>query len=249
MKNLIQRILQAFLGFERYLYFFSKYKIKTLKWDKGEKDFFYFINLIPKDSNVLDLGANIGIMTYHLSKHVGLGKVFAFEPIPWNANTLRKIITHHHLENVSIYEMALGNNSEPLRMVIPVVNGVKKQGLCHVISPDITEFNDGIIVEVEQKTIDSMLDLLAAGISAIKIDVENFEFQVFKGAEQLILNNRPIIYCELWDNQNRNNCFNFFKSINYNIMVVFNQNLVNFEPSLHLTQNFIFIPENFNHAK
>ena len=243
MKSLIQRILQSLLGFERYLYFFSQYKIKTLKWDKGEKDFFYFLNLIPENANVLDLGANIGIMTYHLSQRVNRGKVFAFEPIPWNANTLRKIITHHHLNNVTLYEIALGNNSEPLRMVIPVVNGVKKQGLCHVVSPDITEFNDGIIVKVEQKTIDSMANVLSDKISAIKIDVENFEFQVFKGAEQLIIKNRPIIYCELWDNQNRNNCFDFFDTINYNVMVVFNQNLVNFDPSLHTTQNFIFIPK------
>ena len=244
MKSLIQRILQTLLGFELYLYFFSQYKIKTLKWDKGEKDFFYFLDLIPKNAHVLDLGANIGIMTFHLSKRVIEGKVFAFEPIPWNANTLRKIITHHHLSNVMLQEIALGNNFEPLRMVIPVVNGVKKQGLCHVISPDITEFNDGIIVEVEQKTIDSLLTIFPEKISAIKIDVENFEFNVFNGAEELIIKDRPSIYCELWDNQNRSNCFHFFETNNYNVMVFLNKNLVNFDPSIHTTQNFIFTPKN-----
>lgn len=199
--------------------------------------------MIPEDSNILDLGANIGIMTYHLSKRAGSGKVIAFEPIPWNVTTLKKISKYHALNNVEIKELALGNNFDPLRMVIPVVDGVKKQGLCHVISPDITEFNDGIIVEVSQKTIDSLTDELPHKISAIKIDVENFEYNVFKGAEQLITKHRPIIYCELWDNQNRYNCFQFFKDNNYDIMVVERENLVNFAPGLHSTQNFIFTPK------
>ncbi|MFM9944241.1 MAG: FkbM family methyltransferase [Bacteroidia bacterium] len=248
MKSLIQRLLQSILGFENYLYIFSRYKIKTLKWDEGEKDFFYFLKLIPENSTVLDLGANIGIMTYHLSQRAGHGNVLAFEPIPWNANTLRKIIKHHQLKNVTLREIALGNNSDPLRMVVPVVNGVKKQGLSHVISPDITEFNKGIIVEVQQLTLDSLLEEMPDTISAIKIDVENFEYPVFQGASQLITRHRPIIYCELWDNQNRQNCFQFFKTINYDIMVVENQNLVTFAPGLHRTQNFIFIPKNQNHA-
>ncbi len=248
MKSLIQRILQSLLGFERYLLIFSLFKIKTLKWDEGEKDFFYFLNLIPQNSNVLDLGANIGIMTYHLSKRVGNGNVLAFEPIPWNANTLRKVIKHHNLNNVILSEIALGNNSEPLRMVVPVVNGVKKQGLAHVISPDITEFNEGVIVEVLQRTLDSFKDELPDKISAIKIDVENFEYNVFKGAEQLLLKHRPIIYCELWDNENRQKCFELLRSLNYEIMVVESQNLATFVPDLHHIQNFIFIPKNLSNA-
>ena len=244
MKNFIQMIFQFIMGFENYLFVFSLFKIKTLKWDDGEKDFFYFLQLIPENSNVLDLGANIGIMTYHLSKRVGEGNVFAFEPITCNAKTLRKVVKHHQLQNVKFQEVALGNNSEPLRMVVPVVNGVKKQGLSHVISPNITEFNKGVIFEVKQLTLDSIINELPDSISAIKIDVENFEYLVFEGAEKLINKHRPIIYCELWDNQNRYNCFDFFKANNYDTMVVKNQNLINFVPSLHHTQNFIFIPNN-----
>ena len=240
MKSLIQRILQALLGFERYLFIFSLYKIKSLKWDNGEKDFFYFLNLIPQNGQVLDLGANIGIMTYHLSKRVSQGKIIAFEPIPWNTNTLRKVIKYHTLSNVVLEEVALGNTNTPLTMVVPVVDGVKKQGLSHVLSPEITEFNEGIQFEVKQITLDSYQSLIGAKIDAIKIDVENFEYAVFQGARKLITTDRPIIYCELWNNQNRMNCFEFFKGINYKIMVVDHDKLVNFES--HKTQNFIFIP-------
>lgn len=246
MKSFIQRLLQSALGFERYLFIFSLFKIKTIKWDRGEKDFFYFLNIIPENSTILDLGANIGIMTYHLSKRAGTGKVIAFEPVPWNVNTLRKVISYHNLQNVILHQTALGNSTDPLKMVIPVVNGVKKQGLAHVVSPDITEFNEGIIIEVTQTRLDSFSENLPDKISAVKIDVENFEFQVFKGAEELLKKHHPVIYCELWDNENRNKCFEFLKGLKYEIMVVNNQNLVIFAPDLHQTQNFIFIPSGSN---
>ncbi len=242
MKSLIQRILQSLLGFESYLLVFSLYKIKTLKWDRGEKDFFYFLNLIPHNGHVLDLGANIGIMTYHLSQRVNHGRVIAFEPIPWNANTLRKVVKYHKLSNVEVEELALGNENGHLRMVVPIVNGVKKQGLCHVITPEITEFNEGIQVEVAQITLDSLQSTIGVKIDAIKIDVENFEYSVFQGAKNVIQTDRPLVYCELWDNQNRLNCFEFFTNLNYKIMVVDKNKLVNFESKLHQTQNFIFIP-------
>jgi FkbM family methyltransferase len=242
MKSFLQRVLQAILGFETYLFVFSLFKIKTLKWDMAEKDFFFFKNLIPSDGLVLDLGANIGIMSYHLSKHLLGGQVIAFEPIPWNVKTLNRISRFHHLSNIKVNEIALGNNSNPLRMVVPVVKGVKKQGLSHVLSPELTDFNEGIMVEVNQTTLDIYCSDLAQKVDAIKIDVENFEYQVFLGAESLINNDRPMIYCELWKNKNRDDCFDFLTRLNYKIMVVVNQKLVNFEPRLHTTQNFIFIP-------
>ena len=40
MKNAIKYILQKVLGYQRYLFVFAKYKIRNLKSDKKEGDFF-----------------------------------------------------------------------------------------------------------------------------------------------------------------------------------------------------------------
>lgn len=191
---------------------------------------------------MLDIGANIGIMTSNLAIKANQGKVFAFEPMPDNIKTLKRIIRFHKLTNVHLFEYALGNETKQTQMVLPVVSAVKMQGLAHVIDQSITEFNDGITFSVPQYRLDDIPELQQITIDAIKIDVENFEYQVFLGARQLILKNKPVIYCELWDNQNRRNCFELMKEFGYSIRILNGKALVAFDSELHQTQNFFFVP-------
>jgi hypothetical protein len=79
-------------------------------------------------------------------------------------------------------------------------------------------------------------------ISAIKIDVENFEFFVLDGAKALLIKNKPIVYAELWENENRDKCFDLFKTLNYATFIVDDNKMVKFEITKHKTQNFIFLP-------
>ena len=69
VKNTIKYILQFLLGYSNYLYVFAIFKIKSIQKDNLEKDFFHFLSLL-KDGNgdVIDIGANLGIMSFHLSK-------------------------------------------------------------------------------------------------------------------------------------------------------------------------------------
>lgn len=240
MKDSLKYILQKSLGFKNYLYVFALFKIKTLKQDSKEKDFFYFMDLLYDDKGiVLDIGANIGIMSYHLAKNLPNTSIHAFEPIPDNISILKKIIAKFHLKNIKLHEIALGEKKGHVQMVLPERNKVVFQGLSHVKHESITEMNEGKEFDVE---IDS-LDNLFKGelIQAIKIDVENFEYFVLKGAERILNANKPIIYAELWDNLNRINCFNLLLSIDYAVFVVEKNQLIGYDEKIHNKQNFIFI--------
>lgn len=214
-----------------------------LKLDHKENDFFFFLNLVSENAIVLDIGANIGIMTAHLARRVKSGMVYAFEPIPDNVKILTKIVSHFNLKNVKIHPVALGDKNGKIDMVMPVIGSVKMQGLSHVIHPSINEYNEGNKFSVEVKTLDEFFSKENASlkISAIKIDVENFEFFVLKGGEQLIKKCRPLIYIELWDNDNRKKCFDFFEKMGYTIKVVENGQLEKFDPSRHKKQNFVVV--------
>src|ERR1700747_516323 len=133
MKSKTKYILHKLLGFKNYLFVFSLFKIYTLKQDKKEKDFFHFLKLIPENTAVLDIGANIGIMTVHLARSVKNIKVYCFEPMPNNIATLKRIVNYFKLSNVQIFEFALGNTEGKVEMVMPVVNSVRMQGLSHVV--------------------------------------------------------------------------------------------------------------------
>lgn len=243
MKNAAKYILHKLLGFRNYLFIFSLFKIYTLKRDKKEKDFFQFMRLIPEGTAVLDIGANIGIMTVHLAG-IKNSTVYAFEPMPNNINAFKRIVQYFKLKNVQLFEIALGNTEGEAEMVMPVISSVRMQGLSHVVHESIPENNEGERFRVPLKMLDRMEEFSNAPkrISAIKIDVENFEFFVLDGAKKLMEKNKPVVYAELWDNENRYNCFGLFESLDYKTYVAINNELVVFDPALHTKQNFIFIP-------
>ncbi|MDQ3048701.1 MAG: FkbM family methyltransferase [Bacteroidota bacterium] len=245
MKNAIKYLLHKLLGFKNYLFLFSLYKIRTLKSDRNERDFFKFMELIPAGTSVLDIGANIGIMTVHLARSEKNLRVFSFEPMPTNIEAFNRIIRHFCLKNVHLFEVALGNKEGEAEMVMPVISNVRMQGLSHVVHDSIPENNAGEYFKVPLKKLDSMPELMNSSqrISAIKIDVENFEFFVLDGARELIKKNKPVVYAELWENENRESCFRLFKEFEYRTYVILEGSRVEYDSRKHVTQNFIFLPQ------
>ena len=239
MKNGIKLILQKLLGYQNYLYVFAKFKIKTLKRDKKEGDFFHFMDSISKSGDILDVGANIGIMTYHLSKRFGDRSIYSIEPMPDNLTVLNKIINFYKLNNVSVKPLAVGNENTNLEMVLPLNGKVKMQGLAHVVQDSIDEWNEGKKFKVQAVKLDD--EFKGAEIAGIKMDIENFEFFALVGGASLITKNKPTIYLELWPNENRDKCFNFLENLGYKSYVVEQEKLTLFNPSIHKKQNFIFI--------
>ena len=246
MKKRLQALLQRLLGFERYLFYFSLFKIHTLRWDKREGDFFTFHSFLRTDDHVLDIGANIGIMTSLLARRCPKGIVHAFEPIPENLDALHRILTHFKAQHVQVHNIALGNSSAQLKMQMPVMQGVKMQGLSHVMHPSIEGYQEGgDTYTVEQQRLDDLMHLLPQPVHAIKMDVENFEYFVLLGGESLLCRDKPLLYCELWDNENRAHCFRLVRRLGYRVFVHHNQGLVPFNPEHHTKQNFFFLhPEN-----
>jgi hypothetical protein len=103
-------------------------------------------------------------------------------------------------------------------------------------------WNDGEEFEVEMNTLDMLFP--NQEIKAIKIDVENFEYFVLKGGIQLLIDNKPLIYMELWENDNRIKCMNFLSNLNYECFVIENNQCIHFQADLHKQQNFLFIAKN-----
>ena len=241
MKNTIKYLFQRLLGYPRYLVWFAHYKIHTLRKDNQEKDFFYFLSLIqPEKGAILDVGANIGIMTYHLSKGFPSNLIYAFEPIPSNIQALNTIIEHYELSNVRLLPVALGNESKQVEMVLPIQGKTKLQGLSHVKHETITEWNEGELIQVQMEKLDTIL--ANESISSIKMDVENFEYFVLQGGIELLKKNKPIIYSELWSNENRTFCIKMLESLGYATHIVEKNKLYAYTSRFHHHQNFIFIP-------
>lgn len=242
MKTFIKFILQRLLGFRNYLFIFSLYIIHTLRHNRKEGDFLHFLSMLPAHSTVLDIGANIGVMTVHLARKLPASRVFSFEPVPDNLRTLRRLIRFYKLKNVTVFDCALGNYQGTAEILLPEHNNVKFQGLSHIKGIEGTEGDSGVKYTVPMHRLDDIEELQSVErpVAGIKIDVENYEFFVLDGARQLLLAHKPLIYAELWDNKNRHDCMNLLQGMGYSTFVLLNGELVTFEPHKHQTQNFFF---------
>ncbi len=239
MKNKTKYILQRILGFDRYLRIFSRFKIATLRNDKNERDFFAFMDLLKNPKHILDLGANIGVMTVHLAERFPQAKIHAVEPLKPNMDVLKYTIEKSKVLNVITYQTALGDQAGSLEMVLPEDGATRLHGLSHVIHDSIEVWNDGERFTVPCTTVDLLFGAL--DIQGIKIDVENFEFFVLNGAKEVLLRSKPVVYAELWDNENRENCFELMKKMDYKIYCVVERQVVEWQSNV-ATQNFIFKP-------
>ena len=240
MKSLIQYILQKTLGFQNYLFLFSLFKIRTLRYDAKERDFLHFCDSIVEKGVILDIGANIGIMTALLGRRFRDSKIIALEPIPHNISALKRVISFLDLNNVQIMETALSSSDGEVEMIVPRQSGVRKQGLSHVIADNSS--SSGEKFNVPMARLDSLSDSFTGKVVAIKLDVENHEYEVLKGGKELIAESKPIIYTELWDNENRLKCLELLASLNYLPYIYVSGKPVKYDAGIHKTQNFLFLP-------
>ena len=240
MERLIQSLLQRILGFDRYLFLFAWFKTKTLHRDPNEKDVLQLISRMSEESVVLDIGANIGIMTVLIARRVRLGHVHAFEPIEENFRALERLVAHFNLTNVTLHNMALGDSSGHLEMVMPEQQFVRMQGLSHVIQPGQEVV--GRRYKVPQERLDDLEFLQDLKIDGIKIDVEGFERFVFAGGHRLLERCSPLVYAELVEPENRRFSCELFESMGYTVSVAQGDLIVPLDESLHNSHNLFMIP-------
>jgi FkbM family methyltransferase len=204
----------------------------------------HLLKLLPDKGIILDIGANIGMMTVHLARSFPHAQVFAFEPIPHNIKTLKRIIAFFKIKNTRVMETALGNADGNIRMVMPVIDSVRMQGLSHVIDEGHTlEEGNQFITPIHR--LDSYPDLFSDGavVTGIKMDVENYEYFVLEGAQELIRKHHPVIYCELWNNDKREKSIRLLEEYGYRAYILIGRSLVPFDKKVHQKENFFFLPE------
>ena len=150
-------------------------------------------DLILREGDIaVDVGANLGLMTLHAAKAVGItGRVIAIEAHPRTFVRLRHNIDQNSFFNITCVNLAAGS-AEMERQIFEVPS--MNIGRASLIPPAEDHRVGGIT------TVKSLDRILAeAGVTAprlIKIDVEGFEAEVIKGATQT-LGTLPIICMEL----------------------------------------------------
>ena len=227
------------------MYVFSVFKISTLRCYRKKWDYLYFVRQLKLDANIAIIGASTGITTIPVAKKCAKGNVFAYEPIQDNFDTIIKLLKLYKLNNCTAYKVALGEVAEKNKsMLIPIVDGVKKQGMAHVDVESINKYDKYINVQADITTLDEREEIRMLQIDGIKLIAENYELEILRGAVKTIKRCKPVIYCELWDNSKRNQVIKFIESCGYCSFYRSNGKLKEIDINRYRNRNLFFIPIN-----
>jgi FkbM family methyltransferase len=143
--------------------------------------------LIRRGDTVLDIGANIGMVTVHMAKLVGGdGVVHAFEPNPRVVGLLRRALERNCLPQVKLHEFGLGPAESTLELRVPRSDTGEGSFVRN------RETNDCLSVQVRVRKLDDVAkEQDIRRVSLLKIDVEGFEESVFRGAQLFLERVRP----------------------------------------------------------
>lgn len=125
-----------------------------------------------RDATIFECGGHHGRDCVVMAKMVGPnGRVVSFEPHPDNVDVLRRNVRLNHLDNVIAVGAAVG--SKPGALFIRSRSNAK-----------VSRSGSGI--EVPVVTVDEWAEEQGFWPDIIKIDVEGYEFEILRGAQQAL---------------------------------------------------------------
>lgn len=217
MEKAIRSILLKTLGLEGYLAIVSDayLRITNAGFLKAKYPELFFLKQLIKPGFVsIDIGANVGYYSTNISRLSGpTGKVYAIEPVPLFANVFKRNAHKFALKNITLYQTALGAENKKIEMGTPVIDGVFRHGLTHVL--DSKDDNSALATfEAEMKIPDELFANMEK-LDFIKCDVEGYEVHLFPHLINTIRKFKPLIQIEISNAENRKQILDLLKPLGY----------------------------------
>ena len=171
-----------------------------------------FARILKPGDTVVDIGANIGLVTKVIRNLVGpTGKIHTFEPVPYTFDILRRNFERSGVKNVTCYDAAISNRDGEAAIIVPTYQDI----------PDVRYDNSGSLgrvrnyyaahlalggdepepqrntVTVPVRSLDRLFAVNPERISLIKCDAEGYELQCMLGAKTILMRDHPALFIEL----------------------------------------------------
>jgi FkbM family methyltransferase len=169
-------------------------------WEKNVT--YWFSKICERFGCIVDAGANIGVFSLLAAKSNTSAVVYAFEPNPNNFLRLQKNISLNNLqERIFPFQSALGNSTGQIGFFLPADEQISD--VSSVYQTHTVFFNnfDHHEIKVPIMPLDSFCKERGIVPRVIKIDVELYELQVMEGMRSMLTEIRPVLFCEIFDDE------------------------------------------------
>jgi FkbM family methyltransferase len=145
---------------------------------------------------MLDIGANIGLMTLNVAAQVNPLQVYAFEPGPKQYSYLEKNIHGNSLQDrVTIFNVALSASKGIIDFHMHTDQHSSGDGIL-----DTGRAGESVVIQVPSLTLDQWWEEHnQPHVNVIKIDTEGAELMILQKAVGLLKKCRPYILVEMCD--------------------------------------------------
>jgi FkbM family methyltransferase len=168
-------------------------------------------NNLTESSIVIDVGANIGNHSLYLASVTGC-KVIAFEPNESLCKALKESIKVNNLtQSVTVHSVGVYSETGFAKFKTYDESNLGGNSI------EIVEKSES---EFEVVALDDFLQ--EKGINAIKVDVEGMEYEVIKGASNLIKQYLPNLYIECQELESYERVSNYLEGFGYLTTKTFN---------------------------
>ncbi|GHD18649.1 hypothetical protein GCM10007052_26220 [Halioglobus japonicus] len=165
----------------------------------------YTQDFVPKDTLILDIGANVGNHTVFYAKYYGAKEVIPFEPNPAAYQTLIENCRLNRLTNINL--AYLGRVVSHLDLEYEISHN--PEGNLGGVAYSPREGQGSPSISIDRIPIRDIVGL-------IKVDVEGMELDVLKSAKKLIQRDSPVIVVEVTD-ATAASCKEYLSSLHYRI--------------------------------
>jgi FkbM family methyltransferase len=182
LNNGIEFALYYYGAFEKPLLFFLRDSLLCLCPDAAER----------QRSVFFDIGANIGQHSLFMSRYAG--QVHAFEPFAAVSERLRHHIALNRIDNIQIHDVGLSDSNGSLPFYAP---SGSNQGVGSFDAASTARGNSAAGELAITRADDYVAQHAIQRIDLVKIDVEGFEQKALAGFRNTLLQQRPLIVCEI----------------------------------------------------
>lgn len=157
--------------YESFIDYYPYCELQTKRW---------FVENARPDWTIFDIGANVGYYSILMSRLCPDGQIHSFEPTS-TIELLKQNVAHHGRTNITPHRVALGARS-----------GRHEDGIFRIWGKDAEK------QEYDFLTLDDAVKRFGiARLDCIKIDVDSFDFEVLRGAENTLRRLNPWVVVEL----------------------------------------------------
>jgi FkbM family methyltransferase len=202
VRNLVRTVQVRFPALQSAKYTAKRFLTRTFR-TLTEPDF-AALRLFPnlQDKLFLDVGANRGQSIEDLLLVAPQGRVVSFDANGSLGQELQRIYRHN--ERVTVHDFGLGDTEQTTCLYVPAYRRWRFDGLAScrreeaaaALKDRIVGYRAALVTIHEVPCQIRRLDDLGLDPFFIKLDVEGYEYQVLRGAEQTLKTQRPVLMVE-----------------------------------------------------